>query len=107
MEEIISSRSGMYCSNGWMVYRMLFAEKQRLCVTPIPHLLATDHYFTEDHAVSVLRNCSAESADTVCTFAPGWKAEAIFSDDPEVKLNGGNLYLPGNSGVVVELRKYN
>ena len=107
MEEIISSRSGMYRSNGWMVYRMLFAGKPRLCVTPIPHLLATDHYFTEDHAVSVLRNCSAESADTVCTFAPGWKAEAIFSDCPEVKLNGGNLYLPGNSGVVVELRKYN
>ena len=24
----------MYRSNGWMVYRMLFAEKQRLCVTP-------------------------------------------------------------------------
>ena len=103
MEEIISSRAGMYRSNGWMVYRILFGGKLRLCSTQVPHLLATDHYFAKDHAVTILRNCSAQPVETDCEVASGWEVTAVYSDCSEVKQNDGKLYLPGNCGIVIEL----
>lgn len=103
MEEIISSRAGMYRSNGWLVYRMLFEGKTRLCYTQVPHLLATDHYFAKDHAVTVLRNCSAQSVETDYEVASGWEVTAVYSDCSEVKQNDEKLYLPGNCGIVIEL----
>ncbi len=104
MEEIISSRAGMYRSNGWMVYQMLFAKKRRLCTTTVPHLLATDHYFAADHAVTVLRNCSAAPAESICTIASGWKVTAVYSDCSEFEFKKDHVYLPGNGGAVIELK---
>ena len=94
----------MYRSNGWMVYQMLFAKKRRLCATTVPHLLATDHYFTADHAVTVLRNCSAAPAESICTIASGWKVTAVYSDCSEFEFKKDHVYLPGNDGAVIELK---
>ena len=103
VEEIISSRAGMYRSDGWKLYRLLFAGKKRLLHAPIPHLLATDHYFAEDHALTILRNCSAQAAETVCEQDPAWEVRSVRSDRAEVRLDGKKLYLPGNCGAVIEL----
>ena len=104
MEEIVSSHAGMYRSNAWTLYQLLFAGKKRLCTTPIPHLIVTDHYFAEDHAVAVLRNCSAESAETDLALASGWEITGFHTDRPEVKLNGNKLAIPGNCGAIIDLR---
>jgi len=105
MEEIISSRPGMYRSDGWKLYQLLFAGKKRLLHTAIPHLLATDHYFDEKHALTVLRNCSAQAAETVFEQDPAWEIKSVHSDCPAVRLEGKKLYLPGNCGAVIELIK--
>ena len=103
-EAIVNKLSGGYAAGVHRLYAFLAPARERLISTGVPHLLTSAHRFDEKHCVVLLRNCSASPAACTITRAAGWTVAGSYSETAGVLLDGDKLTMPGNTGLVLDLK---
>ena len=105
LEEILWNNVGLYESDAWKIYSVLFTGKEHLLTVDFPQVLVSDHRFDDTHSVSLVRNCTDRQVETRVRLAPGWTAGTVWTDTDGIRFRLPYLSLPPETAFAVMLEK--
>ena len=103
---MLGNKDSYQTNPAYELYRMIgsdITENNILCSTD-SEVIITEHPESENTVYAVVCNCSPDKKQVRPTVKDGWRIKELYSDNGEVKLNGGGIEMPNNCGTLLVLK---